>query len=332
MVRAFGTLLGERIDAVTLGDASGLQVEVLSYGAILRSLSFPVGGQRRELILGFDRPEDYLNDRAYVGPMVGRFGNRIANARFSLDGREHRVTANEGVNHLHGGALGFGKRLWKIESAEPSRASLRYLSPAGEEGYPGNVDARVTLAIEAQSLSIGLTATSDAPTAVNLTYHPYFNLAADKRASATAHWLRIPAAHYLPVREGLIPTGEIAPVEGTPFDFRRQRVLAPPAIATHPQLQLAGGYDHCWVLSKDADCTCELASPEGDVTLKMLGTGPGLQFYNGQFLHRAHPALGSGLILEPQGLPDAPNQPGFPSAILRPGETWRARIEYRVST
>jgi aldose 1-epimerase len=331
MLRPFGTLFGERIEAVTLGDASGLQVEVLSYGAILRSLSFPVGGTRRDLILGFERPEDYLRDKAYVGPLVGRFGNRIANSRFTLDGREHRVTANEGVNHLHGGALGFGKRAWKVESADDSSAVLRYRSPAGEEGYPGNVEARVTLAVEAYSLSITLSATSDAPTAINLTYHPYFNLAADKRASAIAHWLRIPAAHYLPVRDGLIPTGEIASVDGTPFDFRRQRVLAPPDINTHAQLQLAGGYDHCWVLSKDADCACELTSPERDVSLKMLGTGPGLQFYNGQFLHRTHPAIGSGLILEPQGLPDAPNQPAFPSAILRAGETWRARIVYQVS-
>ncbi len=331
MVRTFGTLLGERIDAITLGGASGLQVEVLTYGAILRSLSFPVAGRRRELILGFENPDDYLRDRAYVGPMVGRFGNRIANSRFTLDGREHRVTANEGVNHLHGGALGFGKRLWKIESAEPARAVLGYLSPAGEEGYPGHVDARVTLAVEEQALSITLTATSDAPTPVNLTYHPYFNLAADKRASATLHWLRIPAAHYLPVQRGLIPTGELAPVEGTPFDFRHRRVLAPPDISTHAQLQLAGGYDHCWVLSKDADCACELTSPERDVTLKMLGTGPGLQFYNGQFLRRSHPAIGSGLILEPQGLPDAPNQPAFPSAILRPGATYEARIVYQVT-
>lgn len=331
MVRAFGTLMGERIDAVTLGDAAGLQVEVLSYGAILRSLSFPVAGRRRPLILGFERPEDYLRDRAYVGPLVGRFGNRIANARFTLDGREHRLTANEGVNHLHGGALGFGKRLWQFESADATQAVMRYRSPAGEEGYPGNLEARVAFALEDQSLSITLTATSDAPTPVNLTYHPYFNLAADKRASATSHWLRIPADHYLPVRAGLIPTGEFAPVEGTPFDFRRQRVLAPPDISAHPQLRLAGGYDHCWVLSKDADCACELTAPERDVTLKMLGTGPGLQFYNGQYLHRSHLAIGSGVILEPQGLPDAPNQPAFPSAILRAGETYRAHIEYRVS-
>jgi len=331
MIRPFGTLDGNRIDAIRLGDASGLQVEVLTYGAILRSLSFPVRGIRRELILGFGQIEDYVRDRAYVGPVVGRFGNRIANGRFELDGHEHRLTANEGVNHLHGGVLGFSRRRWQVDGVEQNRVVLRYLSPAGEEGYPGTVDAAVTLAVEPHALAITFDATSDAPTPVNLTCHPYFNLAADKSASATAHRLRIPAAHYLPVRAGLIPTGEVAPVAGTPFDFLEERVLAPPDVATHPQLGLAGGYDHCWILSKDADCACELSSPDRDITLKMLGSGPGLQFYNGQFLARTHPTLGSGIILEPQGLPDAPNQPSFPPAILRPGAPYRARIEYRLS-
>ena len=183
--------------------------------------------------------------------------------------------------------------------------------------------------VNADTLTILLTAGSDAPTPVNLTYHPYFNLAADKAGSATAHSLRIPAAHYLPVRAGLIPTGEVAPVGGTPFDFRTSRVLAPPPIAGDPQLGLAGGYDHCWVLSKDADCSCELVSPERDLTMTVRGSGPGLQFYNGQFLARTHAALGSGLILEPQGFPNAPNEPKFPPAILRPGELYRAELEYR---
>jgi aldose 1-epimerase len=331
VIRPFGTLDGKRIDAIRLGDASGLQVEVLTYGAILRSMSIPVRGIRRELILGFGQLEDYLRDRAYVGPVVGRFGNRIANGRFELDGHEHRVTANEGVNHLHGGALGFSKRRWQVDEVDQDRVALRYRSPAGEEGYPGTVDVTVTLAVVPQALEISFDAASDSPTPLNLTYHPYFNLAADKDASAIAHRLRIPAGHYLPVRAGLIPTGEVAPVAGTPFDFREERVLAPPDVASHMQLEIAGGYDHCWVLSKDADCACELIAPERDIRLKMLGSGPGLQFYNGQFLARTHPTLGSGIILEPQGLPDAPNQPAFPPAILRPGEPYRANIEYRVS-
>jgi len=331
MLRAFGTLAdGRRVDAITLGRAQGLQAEVLTYGAILRRISYPVGGTRRDLVLRFERLDDYVRDRAYVGALVGRFGNRIADSRFTLDGREHRVTANEGVNHLHGGALGFGKRPWSILEAGEERLVLGYTSPAGEEGYPGTLEATVALEAQPAALKILLRATCDAPTPVNLTYHPYFNLAPDPHIDATRQWLRIPAAHYLPVRPGLIPTGELAPVEGTPFDFRAARLLAPPPVNSQPQLTTAGGYDHCWVLSKGADCACELSSPTRDLTLTMHGSGPGLQFYNGQFLHRAHPAIGSGVILEPQGLPNAPNEARFPDSILRPGETYEARIEYRL--
>ncbi|MBC8026314.1 MAG: galactose mutarotase [Steroidobacteraceae bacterium] len=330
---------GRAVESLTLGTADGLQVEVLTYGAILRRLSFPVGGARRDFILSFATLAEYERDRAYVGPLVGRFGNRIANSRFSIDGREHQVFANEGVNHLHGGMLGFGKRLWHVVNGdtphllgngEYPHLRLAYRSPAGEEGYPGNLDVEVHFEIRGHSLAITLSAVTDAPTPVNLTYHPYFNINGAASAPATQQRLRIPASRYLPVRPGLIPTGETAPVEGTTFDFRKSRPLAPPAIETHPQLREAGGYDHCWLLDADADCACELTSANGDATLTLLGSGPGLQFYNGQFLSKTHPAIGSGVILEPQGLPNAPNEPRFPNAILRPGENYRATIEYRA--
>ena len=332
MMRSFGLLPdGRSVEAITLGEPSGLQVEVLTYGAILRRLSYPVGGVRRDLILHFDQLEQYVRDRAYVGSLVGRFGNRIAGGRFELDGRIHQVTTNEGVNHLHGGTLGFGKRVWRVldvSERHDSRTLLGLHSPDGEEGYPGNVEATVELTVNPQSLAITLSARTDAPTPINLTYHPYFNLAEDFSTAATDQWLRIPAAHYLPVANGLIPTGEIAPVDAA-FDFRSRRRLKPPPTGTNKQLQLGGGYDHCWVLDEDADCACELTSPNRDLTLTMSG-GPGLQFYNGQFLARSHPTLGNGVILEPQGFPDAPNAPKFPSAILRPGGTYRASIEYRI--
>jgi aldose 1-epimerase len=183
------------------------------------------------------------------------------------------------------------------------------------------------LALGADSLGISFTARCDAPTPVNLTWHPYFNLGGE----AERHWLRIPASRYLPVGPGLIPTGEIAPVDATPFDFRKGRILQPPALDTHPQLGLGGGYDHCWVLDADADCQCELRSPEGDLALTITGSGPGLQFYSGQYLSRAHPVIGSGIALEPQGFPDAPNHVEFPDATLRPGRDYIARIEYRFS-
>jgi aldose 1-epimerase len=325
----FGKLAdGREVHSLSLG-SDGLQLELLTYGAILRKLSFPVRAARRDLILGFATLAEYERDRAYVGPVVGRFGNRIASSRFAIGGREHRLAANEGVNHLHGGMLGFGKRLWRIVAADSGSATLAYRSPDGEEGYPGNLDATIGFEIRPDALAITFTAVSDAPTPVNLTYHPYFNLNADATA-ATDQKLRIPAAHYLPVHSGLIPTGEKATVAGTPFDFRASRRLAPPPIDSHSQLTGAGGYDHCWVISPDADCACELTSATGDLTLTMRGTGPGLQFYNGQFLSRAHPTIGSGIILEPQGLPNSPNEPTFPSAILRPGDKYRATIEYEL--
>jgi aldose 1-epimerase len=333
MMRSFGMLEdGRSIEAITLGEEHGLQVEVLTYGAILRRLSFPVNGVRRDLILNFDRLEHYERDRAYVGSLVGRFGNRIGGGRFELDGKTHQVTPNEGANHLHGGALGFGKRVWRVldvTEREAPRVILGYLSPDGEEGYPGNVEATAELVVKPNALSIILSARSDAATPVNLTYHPYFNLQADRNLPATEQRLRIPANQYLPVAPGLIPTGQLASVEGTTFDFRATRRLGPPTVQGHPQLALAGGYDHCWVLADDADCACELSTPNRDITLTMSG-GPGLQFYNGQFLQRTHPLIGSGVILEPQGFPNAPNEPRFPPAVVRPGQVYRAGIEYRL--
>ena len=334
MMRSFGLLRdGRSVEAITLRNGRGLELEVLTYGAILRRLSYPVKGRRRELILHFDRLEHYESDRAYVGPMVGRFGNRIANAAFTLDGRKHKVTANEGANHLHGGALGFGKRLWRVldvtETKGP-RILLGYVSPDGEEGFPGELETTVEFNVGTNVLDIEITAHSDAPTPVNLTYHPYFNLAGKFSAPVTDHFLRIPASYYLPVRAGLIPTGELAPVTNTPFDFREARPLAPPPASANVQLKLAGGYDHCWALDADADCACELQSPTRDLSLTMRGSGPGLQFYNGQFLARTHPAIGNGLILEPQGFPNAVNEAKFPPAILRPGEMYRAHIEYEL--
>ncbi len=330
MTRAsFGALDGTPIESISIG-GEGLAAEVLTYGAILRRLTFPVRGVRRDLVLHFDSLEEYVRDRAYVGSLVGRFGNRIGGATFVENGRRHVLSANEGPNHLHGGMLGFGKRVWRVLENDAQSLTLGYTSPAGEEGYPGNLEARLELRVGASTLDIVLTAQCDAPTPVNLTWHPYFNLNAG-HARATDQFLRIPASRYLPVVAGLIPTGEFASVEGSPFDFRAARRLAPPDIATHPQLSLAGGYDHCWLLDEDADCVCELSSADRDLALRMHGSGPGLQFYNGQFLARSHPALGAGVILEPQGLPNAPNEPAFPNSLLLPGETYRATIQYELN-
>lgn len=329
VIRHFGLLEdGRSVEAVTLGSPEALQAEVLTYGAILHRLSYPIRGQRRELILALTQLAQYEQDPAYVGPVVGRFANRIAHGRFAIDGHTHQLSRNENGNHLHGGAMGVGKRLWKM-CAPPSDTSVRLElhSPAGEEGYPGNLHIMLELRILPDALRFSFTAHTDSATPVNLTCHPYFNLG----GPATLHWLRIPASRYLPVGAGLIPLGELARVEGTAFDFRAGRVLAPPPLHTHAQLAAAGGFDHCWVLDDDADCHCELRSPQGDLTLTVSGSGPGLQFYSGQFLSRSHPGLGSGVALEPQGLPDAPNHAEFPVAILRPEQTYSAHVEYRVN-
>jgi len=328
-VSRFGRLAdGREVQAITLGDRDALQARVLTYGAILHSLSIPVAGQRREMILALGDIRQYENDTAYVGPVVGRFANRIAQGRFSVDGSAHQLSRNENGNHLHGGAKGVGRQMWHVLGApSESRLTLALQSPAGDEGYPGNLDIQMQLELRDDALKISFDARCDAPTPVNLTCHPYFNLGGE----ATQHWLRIPASHYLPVGPGLIPTGEIAAVQGTPFDFRTGRRVQPPPVDTHQQLALGGGFDHCWVLDPDADCQCELRSPAGDVTLTISGSGPGLQFYSGQYLSRAQPGIGSGIALEPQGFPDAPNHAGFPDAMLRPGAQYRAHIEYRFS-
>jgi aldose 1-epimerase len=279
-------------------------------------------------VLTLDNLQQYERDPAYVGAVVGRFANRIARGQFAIDGVSHQVSRNEGGNHLHGGHCGVGKRLWRLLDAPSERAlRLGLHSPAGEEGYPGALDMTLAVSLEPNALRFTFAAHTDAPTPVNLTCHPYFNLG----GIATAHWLRIPASRYLPVRDGLIPLGGMATVEGTPFDFRAGRVLAPPALHTHAQLVTGGGFDHCWVLDADADCHCELRSPQGDLALSVHGSGPGLQFYNGPYLARSHPQIGSGVALEPQGLPDAPNHPAFPDPILRPGSVYEAHVEYRVS-
>jgi aldose 1-epimerase len=327
-LRPFGNLRdGRSVEAITLHGPQGLQAEVLTYGAILHELSIPVGGRRRALILKLANLDAYEQDPAYVGPVVGRFANRIAGGRFSIDGNTHQLDCNENGNHLHGGTRGIGKQLWRLLDA-PSGSALRLglHSPAGDAGYPGNLDIELGMSMDQDGLHVELTARTDAPTPVNLTYHPYFNLGGD----AAAHWLRIPASHYLPVGPGLIPTGEILPVAGTPFDFREGRILAPPPLHVHPQLSAGGGYDHCWVLDGHADCHCELRSPVADLALTVSASGPGLQFYSGQFLSRSHSAIGSGLALEPQGFPDAPNHVAFPDAVLRPGQIHRTRIAYRV--
>ena len=319
---------GTPIHAIDIGTGR-LRAQILDYGAILRSFSHvDATGKRTELILGFDDVDAYLHDSANLGIIAGRYANRIAGAAFTLDDTRHELTPNQFPHHLHGGKLGFGRRHWRILSESEDRLCLGYHSPDGEEGYPGNVEVRAEFCIDDERLILVLQASTDAATPLNLTNHAYFNLAGDPAIPASAQWLKVLADGYLPVADSaLLPTGKIASVQGTPFDLRRGRVLD--EAGYHPQLDLAGGYDHYLVMS-DNRAGAVLFSPHSRIRLTLSSNQPGLQVYDGNQLDALYPQLGRGICLEPTAYPDAPNRPGFPDAILRPGATYLNRIEYKV--
>ena len=331
--RRFGPLDdGRMVHAWRLGGDGALSAEILDLGGILARLEIEGAQGRTGVVLGLDDAQAYFDDPAYLGILVGRFGNRIGGAAFALDGARHEVTANEGRNHLHGGALGFGRRLWTVEDHAGDRLVLRYRSPEGEEGYPGTVEVRATYRLRGARLRLDFEATCDAPTPFNPTHHSYFNLAGDRTVPAAAQWLQVPASRYLPVDGRLIPFGTLSGVSGTPFDFRAARTLESAFEAGDPQLRCAGGYDHCLVLDEGGGPVARLYSPHSGIALRIDSDAPALQLYGGHGLDRQHPGLGRGLCLEPQGFPDAPNRPAFPDAILRPGTVFRRRIEYGFAT
>jgi aldose 1-epimerase len=328
MIEAFGVLDGtQEVQAITLGVQGGLQAQVLTFGGILRRLVFPSRGELRELVITLPDLDTYLRDPTFQGVLVGRVANRISGARFELKGREYRLTANDGPNHLHGGNLGFGKRLWRVlglQRAPRHRLLLGLSSADGEEGYPGNLDVTVEFTVDGSELRVEFEAQCDEATPLNLTYHPYFNFADDMH-------LRVPASRFLPVKDSrMIPTGKLASVEGTPFDFRSSRPVAAPPPSTHPQLAYASGYDHCWVLDSPREYDAELQSASTGVRMTVCSDQQGLQFYGGQHLRGPYPDL-RGICLEPEGFPNAVNEPAFPSCILAAGATYRSAFSYRFA-
>lgn len=329
--RLFGRLDdGRAVHAYRL-QGDGLGAEILDLGGILARLSVPGERGTVDVVLGLPDARAYFADPAYLGILVGRYGNRIDGARFALDGREVRVSANEGRNHLHGGMLGFGRRLWTVEERGRDVLVLRYRSPDGEEGYPGNLEVVATYRVAGDRLQLRFDATTDAPTPFNPTHHPYFNLAGDAAVPASAQLLQVPVAGYLPVSNELIPLGHVVEAAGTPFDFRVASTLGARFDATDAQLRLGGGYDHCLVLQPGHAFAAALYSPHSGVAMRIDSDAPALQLYGGQGLDRQHPGLGRGLCLEPQDFPDAPNRPAFPDAILRPGTAYRRDILYRFA-
>ena len=336
---SFGTVSGQNVEMFTLRNAHGVEVKATSYGAIITSIVTPDrNGRPGDIVLGFDTIEGYLKDSPYFGAVVGRYGNRIAKGRFTLDGRTYPLATNNGPNHLHGGLKGFDKVVWKAELLQ-GRTGVAFsrLSPDGEEGYPGNLDVRIAYELtDRNDLVIDYHATSDKATPVNLTQHSYFNLAGE--GDILGHQLMIAADRYTPVDNTLIPTGDLAPVEGTPFDFRTATAIGARIDQANEQLKNGGGYDHNWVLTrKDASrqLAARVVEPKTGRTLEVSTTEPGVQFYSGNFLDGKVVGKGgrayqrrSGLCLETQHFPDSPNQPKFPSTILRPGGAYESQTVF----
>lgn len=308
----FGTLpTGERVERHEL-TSGRLRAAVLTYGAILQTLE--VDGVN--VVLTLPTLEDYQTRSRYFGAVVGRYGNRIAGGRFTLDGTEYHLPLNNGPNSLHGGTEGFDSKVWTVQNVTGSAITLTLVSPDGDQGYPGTLTASVTYTLDGDAVRIDYTTETDAPTVVNLTNHSYFNLAGG--GDVLGHVIRMAADHYLPVDDDKIPTGELAPVKGTVFDF-----TTPHAVGE----RFDGAYDHCYVLNGDITVT----EPRSGRTMEVTTTEPGVQLYAGGMLDADATTYGphAGLCLETQHYPDSPNQPAFPSTVLRPGEVRTSTTTYR---
>lgn len=338
-----GTVDGMDVDLFTLRNRHGAEVRATNYGAIVVSVRVRDRDDVfDDVVLGFESLADYRAHGWYCGGIVGRNAGRIRDARFTLDGHRTLLTANHGVNHLHGGNRGFDRVVWKAEPIESAQGlRLRYVSRDGEEGYRGMVAAEVTYTLtEDDALVIDFLATTDQPTPINLTQHSYFNLAGC-HGDVLGHELMINADAYLVLDSGLIPTGEYASVAATPFDFRQPAAIGARIDADHEQLRLAHGYDHDFVVRTDGRAmplAARVQEPATGRVLEVFTTQPALHFYSGSFigttpLGKEGVAYGgrSGFALEAQHFPDSPNQPAFPSTILRPGAAYRARTVYRFS-
>ncbi len=346
---SFGSLSdGTQVEAVELKNAAGMTARIITLGAAVQALMVPDrSGKPEDIVLGYARPQEYLDRPQYFGATVGRFANRIANGRFTLDGRAYRLAANDHGNSLHGGLRGFDKVVWRIDSVQSGPAAsvtLSYLSPDGEEGYPGNlhVEALYTLN-ERNELGVRYRATTDAPTIVNISNHSYFNLSGEASGrSVMDELLQLDAARFTVVDEHLIPTGEQRAVAGTPFDFRE-----PTAIGLRirdgrdDQIRYGRGYDHNFVVSGAAGTlrtAVKVTDPQSGRVMEILSTSPGVQFYSGNFLDGSIVGKGGkvyrqgdAIALEPQCFPDAPNHADFPSARLAPGSTYENTIVYRFT-
>jgi len=345
---SFGkTTGGEQIDLYTLSNKKGMEVAITNFGATVVTLKVPDrAGKATDIVLGYDTLDGYEKGTSYFGATVGRYGNRIAGGKFSIDGKTYTLPKNNGENTLHGGIVGFNKKVWKArEIAAKGGESLEmtYLSADGEEGFPGNLSAKVvfTLPADRNELKIDYTATTDKDTVLNLTNHSYFNLAGEGNGDILDHVMTLHAKQFTPVDKGLIPTGELKNVAGTPMDFNNATAIGKRINESDEQLVFGKGYDHNWVLTwaggSELSIAAEAYDPKSGRRVEVLTTEPGVQFYSGNFLdgakgkgHKPYPQRAA-FCLETQHFPDSPNHPNFPSTLLKPHAVFHSQTVFRFS-
>jgi aldose 1-epimerase len=341
------TIDGIDVEQYILSNNRGMEISIINYGGIISSWTAPdKNGDYKDIVLGYNTLAEYEAESPYFGALIGRYGNRIAEGKFKLDGQEYTLSANNGVNHLHGGLKGFDKVVWDaktIVSDSTVSLELSYLSKDMEEGYPGNLETKVTYTLNNKDeLSVSYEATTDKPTIVNLTQHSYFNLTADFNQDILGHELVINADSFLPVDNTLIPTGEFRDVTGTPFDFKTSKAIVTHIDNESIQLKNGLGYDHCWVLNNQDKGLRFVASAYEPVSgrfLEVFSDEPGIQFYSGNFLDGTLPSKNKGMYqhrtgfcLETQHYPDSPNQKSFPSVKLNPDEKYKSKTVFRLAT
>jgi aldose 1-epimerase len=336
---------GREISRYLLTNTNGMEVAITNYAAAITHLKVPDHrGHLADVVLGFDSLDGYLDDKVFMGAVVGRYANRIGKARFSLDGKEYQLVANNKQNTLHGGSNGFFKKVWDLKANRGNAVTLAYVSADGEEGFPGNLTAEITYSLtETNEVRLAYRATTDKATVVTLTGHAYFNLAGEGTSSILDHELMIDADSFVPTDEESIPTGELRSVKGTPFDFTSLTPIGERIESDDEQMKSGNGYDQCWVLrhKKIGELTraAFVRDSNSNRGLEVWTTEPGIQFYSGNFLDgTARGKAGhcypwrSGFCLETQHFPDSPNHPSFPSTVLRPGQEYRSTTIYKFST
>ncbi len=337
---------GQAVDIYTLTNEDGMEAKITNYGGIVTSLKVKdAQGNFDDVVLGFDNLQDYIDNNPFFGALVGRYGNRIAKGEFTLDGTTYELAKNNMGNHLHGGPKGFDKVVWSAESRESDKGQqliLNYISPDGDQGFPGKLTTQVTYTLTDDNvLRINYEATTDKKTIVNLTNHSYFNLTGDPTQTVLKHEVMLNADQFVPVDETLIPTGELASVEGTPFDFTEPKTIGQQIDEdSNQQIKYGLGYDHCWVLDKNGmGLAARVNEPTSGRIMEVYTTEPAVQFYTGNFLdgsvtgkERITHERRTAFCLETEHYPDSPNQPDFPSTELAPGETYSTTTEFRFST